>query len=105
MQNILNYLPSSAEGSESVTHPLNAFALMKRTAKLWPEAAVALKGTAEGRKLAGVVKPYLQKFPVFSDFEYGAHVGLAAVQNYNDLDMANFTAGIIKVKYGFKIRL
>jgi hypothetical protein len=38
----------------------------------------------------------LKRFPERIDFDYGAHFGLSAVQNYYDLDFANFTAGIMR---------
>ena len=54
-----------------VSHPINAFALMKRMSVDWREI---IRGDGD----------LMKKLPVERDFVYGAHFGLMAAQNYYD---------------------
>ncbi len=78
---------------EYVSHPINAFHLIKRTSLLWPKI---LEEASDD--LDDVTEDYLIKFPMIDDLEYGASVGLVNLEMYygsNGNDFYSLVDGLV----------
>ena len=63
---------------EYVSHPVNAFHLMKRTTVVWP----ALAEQCTSPSLEAAFEEDLNLLPNYDDFRYGACVGLLNIELY-----------------------
>ncbi len=68
-----------ADSLTYVSHPVNAYSLVKRTATLWSNLL-----EDAGDDLDEVIEDIVIKFPMVDDFEYGAAVGLVNLELYYD---------------------
>ena len=89
----LSLLPSqdklrSVSSEEYVSHPVNAFCLMKRVAGFWPKLKSKTETASGYQDLLGHVK-----LPNKAEFVSGAAAGLMNAQLFHDLNIVQLAKG------------
>ena len=71
---------------EYASHPINAFHLLKRTSKLWPE----MYENITSESLENLFEEHIAHFPEEDDYKYGACVGMVNIELYYSLSGTTF---------------
>ncbi len=80
------------DSKDYVSHPINAFHLLKRTTTIWPN----LYENITSLSLENLLEDHIAMFPDADDFNYGACVGLINIEAYYNIGFLEMAQGIVR---------